>query len=114
MRIPLILGSALGVLAVAATAEASHKNWQLKNSGSQCFFTSYSASEPPSGSMRIENMTSSARYAVCPVNLAGRWGSLAGPVVSVPRWAAAMSAKAIIANNNTNGSVFDCYVRARL
>jgi hypothetical protein len=114
LQAALILSSALGVVAIASPAHATHKNWQLKNTGSQCFFTSYSTSEPPSGALEIHNTTSSARYAVCPVTLAGRWGSSANSSFSVPRWAATLSAKASIVNNNTNGSVFDCYVRTRL
>lgn len=109
-----VLGAALGLLGIAGPASATHKSWQLKNSGSQCFFTSYSTSAPPAGAMNIANETSSARYAVCPVTLAGRWGSSANAVTSVPLWAVTMSAKAMVVNNNTNGSVFDCYVRARL
>jgi hypothetical protein len=109
-----ILVVPLVVVAAAKPASATHKNWQLKNSGSQCFFTSYPSNFPPWGNHEIANLLDTAQYAVCPVTLAARWGSSASSAFPVPRWAAAMSAKAVIVNNNTNGSVFDCLGRARL
>ena len=109
-----VLAAVLSLVALASPASATHKNWQLKNTGSQCHFTSYTTSEPPAADMSLNNYTSQPRFAVCPVTLAGRWGSSANPVNAVPRWAAAMSAKVIIAHNNTAGLNFDCTLRARL
>jgi hypothetical protein len=113
-KVALVLGCALTVVAIASPARATHKSWQLKNSGSQCHFTSYSTNQPPAADMSLNNYTSQGRFAVCPVTLAGRWGSSSSPAFAVPRWAAAMSAKVIIANNNTAGLNFDCTLRARL
>jgi hypothetical protein len=102
------------VSAWGGSALATHKNWTMQNAGGQCYFTSYSTSSPPANDLAIANYDSQSRFAICPVSLAGRWGSSSGPQFVVPRWAAAMSAKALIENNNTTGSVFDCITRARL
>jgi hypothetical protein len=120
MKTKPILISIVGLVGwsgATGTAHATHKSWVLKNSGGQCFFTSYSGvdSDLPSNRMEISNWSTSARYAICPLPLSARWGSSAGAAIfSPPRWARAMTGKAVIVNNNTAGSVFDCVARARL
>jgi hypothetical protein len=78
-------------LTQAATAFATHKNWVLKDDGSECTFSTPMASDDQN--YGLQNWEQYPRVAYCPITLAGRWGSTGGTSgsFSPPLWADAMS-----------------------
>jgi hypothetical protein len=86
-------------------AFADHKSWVLKNGGGDCAFVNANASEYANGV--LTNNTATARTAICPVALSGRWGSSASPVF--PPAVSARSMSAIVYVNKGGGGTPSCY-----
>lgn len=98
-------------------AHATHKNWLLRNSGAACSFSKpVVAEEWYDTSLNYYKYppTSPDRYAVCPVSLAGRWGSSGAISFQPVRNAKAMWANVYAYHPGTAGRVISCKAVARL
>lgn len=93
-------------------AHAVHKAWLLKNSGLQCAFSTPNPDLDNYYGAALANGSSNSRSVICPIALAGRWGS-SNPVVAPPLWGGAYAANIYLLNNKP-GTAVSCTVRARL
>ncbi|HEY8946360.1 MAG TPA: hypothetical protein VIM73_19045 [Polyangiaceae bacterium] len=102
---------AFAALAAPWDARAIHKNWLMKNSGSECGFNTPNNVYDNYYAYTLYNGASYSRGVSCPIALSGRWG--AGASSPIKRWAGAWAANIYVVNNQP-GTSFSCSVRASL
>lgn len=107
-----LLAAAVTIAAASAPAFATHKNWVLRNTGSQCAFATPGLGTDNHSSGTF-NGASYARFANCPVSLSARWGSTSSPSFAPPLSGAAMSAVVYVVNNAAGQELY-CMARARM
>jgi hypothetical protein len=119
MKAMIFVVTAMILVSVSGRAQATHKNWYMKDPGISCRFEAQTRSADAGGSGwgELGNFGGSGRWAICPVTLAGRWGSSGaggyGFPVDKPRWGNAMYADVYIQHWSPSGTT-SCQAIARM
>jgi hypothetical protein len=98
----------LAVLALSASASASHKSWFLRNPGTSCQSSTSMVNNPLTYSQgAIYNYGSATSYVTCPMTLAGRFAGTnpIGVNFVMAEWASAIWGKVYVEDNSSTANV---------
>lgn len=105
-----LLGGAvlLAVLSISPSASATHKTWELRESGTSCVGTAPSSTPLRYTGGAVLNTANFSASVVCPVTLAGKFANTAGGLPGpfpVAEWAAAGYGQVYVFDGSSSAGV---------